>query len=186
MRRIDWNYGQDLVTVKYDATNATPARLAKAIVAIGYEVEVAGGGPPDKAQKRRKWLAPVPADAPKFFSNAFAKARTDHRPMLVGFWASWCAPCIQLKEVTFASEVVAKLLSEVEVVFVDLDRYPALGKAYEVDSVPNVLLIDTDGMVVSRLRNYERPDAFAERLSTFLWKDSRSLGIQKKQTKPKR
>jgi thioredoxin-like negative regulator of GroEL len=112
--------------------------------------------------------APIPADAPKFLLDAFDKARRAKRPIVVDFWADWCAPCLQLKKVTFVDPKVAKLLARVEMVFVDLDKFPALGKSYGVESVPDVFLIDRDGMIVDRLQDFEPPADFLVRLKKLL------------------
>ena len=160
-----------------------PAALAERIEALGYKVEVVDNASSvTVAQNNMKGPTPVPGDAPKFFRDAFASARGNGRPVMVDFWASWCGPCIRLRQETFENENVAKLLKGVEVVFVDLDKHPTLGDAYRVDSVPNVLLIDRGGFVVDRLRNFEPPELFAKRLIRFLERDTRSTHTKLKRT----
>ncbi len=151
----------------------TPEQLGKKITALGYKIEtvaqrsltVDGNG-----EVKRK--APLPDDAPEFLREAFALARKKNQPLIVDFWASWCGPCLQLKKMTFADKNVARLLEQAQVVFVDLDVYPKLGKAYAVESVPDVFLIDRNGFIIDRVRNFEPPATFAKRLGNLLRDES--------------
>ena len=108
--------------------------------------------------------APVPEDAPAFFTAAFERARKSNRPLVVDFWATWCAPCVKLKQETLGNQAVAKALTEFEVVYVDLEHHPSLAKAYGVSTVPDVFLVDREGFVYDRLRKFEAAAAFLPRL----------------------
>ena len=155
--------------IGYDSRLATPDQLGERITGLGYTVEVVGDKLADlqtKGDWRRK--AAVGEDAPKFLRDAFETAEKRKLPLIIDFWASWCGPCIRLKEETFADAQVAKLLQGFEMVFVDLDEHPKLGDTYGVVSVPDVLLIDREGFVVDRLRNFEPPAHFAKRLRRLL------------------
>jgi len=153
------------VTIAYDPTLTTPEKLTKVITDLEYKVEAIEVAKTEADAKQVKPVkAPLPENAPKFLRDAFAKARQLHQPLVVDFWAEWCAPCLQLKKVTFHDPKVAKLLDKVQLVFVDLDKYPTLGTAFGVKSVPDVFLIDRKGMIVDRLRNFEPPAEFLIRL----------------------
>ncbi len=52
----------------------------------------------------------------------------------------------------------------IEVIYVDLDKYPALGDAYGVDAIPDVFFADKSGRIVDRLQNFEPPEAFVARV----------------------
>ena len=65
-------------------------------------------------------------------------------------------------------------MEQAQVVFVDLDVYPKLGEAFAVESVPDVFLIDRNGFIVDRVRDFEPPAAFAKRVGNLLRDESES------------
>jgi len=66
-------------------------------------------------------------------------------PVLVDFWAEWCAPCKQL------GPILEKLADDYHGAFelakVDIDKQPQLGEAFQVRSIPTVFLVK-DGQIV--------------------------------------
>lgn len=155
------------MTIGYDPKLTTSEKLAKVITDLGYKVEEIEVPKTVADAKRGKPVkVPMPDDAPKFLRDAFDKARRANQPVVVDFWAEWCAPCLQLKKITFHDPKVAKVLESLQLIYVDLDKYPALGTVYGVESVPDVFFINREGFVVDRLHNFEPPDAFLLRLKT--------------------
>ena len=153
------------MTIGYDPKLTTPEKLAKVIADLGYKVEEIEVPKTVADVKQLKPVkVPMPDDAPKFFRDAFDKARRANQPVVVDFWAEWCAPCLQLKKITFHDPKVAKVPESIQLIYVDLDKYPALGTVYGVESVPDVFFINREGFVVDRLHNFEPPEAFLVRL----------------------
>ena len=136
---------------------------------MGYKVElIAPSATTRPAAKPERVEARVPDDAPKFFRDAFEAAREKKRPIVIDFWATWCAPCKQLKKETLENAGVSKALADVQFIYVDVDKYPGLAKAYQVRSVPDVFLVDRERVVVDRLKNFEPPEPFLKRLRRVL------------------
>ena len=153
------------MTISYLPQHTSAAALAEGITALGYRVEQvqpAADGKP--AIDSTRYEAPLPNDAPKFFRQAFERARKNKPPIVIDFFATWCGPCIRLKKETLSDAEVAKRLAKMELIYVDVDKHPSLARRYRVASVPDVFLIDADGLVVDRLRNFEPPKAFLRRL----------------------
>lgn len=161
---MEWNYDEDLVTVTFDRSETTENELEQDIEALGYEVEAPsakGDGPEVQAPLETFTL---PENASAFFREAVERARRAGKPIVVDFWAPWCAPCLKLKRETLESPALATLLEKFEVIAVDLDEEPALGKFYRVSSIPYVLFVDPKGNVVDRLLGFEPPTLFEKRL----------------------
>jgi len=147
---------------------AQPKFFRTAISKLGYEAKA----PSDKQSEKIVSTPPskirIPTGAPKFFVDAIEKAKSSHRPVIIDFWATWCAACLQMKSETLEHPDVAKALLAFEVIFVDLDKYPALGEAYGVVAIPDVFFIDHAGTIIDRLQNFEPPKAFLARIQKVL------------------
>lgn len=69
------------------------------------------------------------------------------QPVLVDFWASWCAPCRALAPVI--DQVASELAGRVKVGKLNVDEHGPLAAQYEIRSIPT-LLVFRDGKIVER------------------------------------
>ncbi|HEY6595967.1 MAG TPA: thioredoxin [Asanoa sp.] len=58
------------------------------------------------------------------------------RPVLVDFWAEWCAPCRKVEPLL--DEIAKEMGDKVEIVRMDIDENPETARAYRVMSVPTL------------------------------------------------
>jgi thiol:disulfide interchange protein len=102
--------------------------------------------------------------------SALERARGEGKPVLVNFYADWCVWCKRLEATTFKDAQVADLLSD-RVVPVSLNvdgNGKELSDLYQVDGLPTILVLDTDGREIGRIPGYMPPSGFLERVEGFL------------------
>lgn len=66
------------------------------------------------------------------------------KPVIVDFWASWCAPCRQINPTL---EYIAANHEELAIVKINIDAEHEIAQLYDVRSVPT-LMVFRDGQVI--------------------------------------
>jgi thioredoxin len=84
--------------------------------------------------------------------------RSHERPVVVDFWADWCAPCKMLTPVL--EQAVAERDGQVVLVEVDVDANPGLAARYGIRGIPAVKAFK-DGQVVREFVGVQSPQAVA-------------------------
>ena len=86
------------------------------------------------------------------FDAAIAQARLDGRPVLIDFFAEWCAACKELDKLTYVAPAVKEETNRFAMVKVDgtnsHDLLTALEQRYGVQAYPTVAFIDSAGNVL--------------------------------------
>jgi thioredoxin 1 len=76
--------------------------------------------------------------------KSFSDIIRGSKPVLVDFSAEWCGPCKMMPPIL--KEVKDKMGDRVTILKLDIDRNPAVASAYQIQSVPT-LIVFRDGQV---------------------------------------
>lgn len=79
-------------------------------------------------------------------SNFQSEVLHSDKPVLLDFWAPWCAPCRMVVPIV---EEIARERSDIKVGKVNVDEQPELAGRFGVMSIPT-LVVMKDGKIVSQ------------------------------------
>jgi thioredoxin 1 len=71
-------------------------------------------------------------------SAKFHSIINSNKPVLVDFYADWCAPCKQVPAIL--KEVKDALKESVRIIKVNVDRNPLIATKYQIRSLPTVMI----------------------------------------------
>ena len=71
-------------------------------------------------------------------AETFSEIINGDKPVLVDFFAEWCGPCKMMKPVL--QQLHEAMGNEIRIIKVDIDKSPAASSAYNVNSVPTLIL----------------------------------------------
>jgi thioredoxin:protein disulfide reductase len=106
-----------------------------------------------------------------FSEEKLEQAKKNGHPVILDFYAEWCAACKELKHITFADQRVIDFSADIEWLYFDstkstpkLDEYK---KKYSIMGLPTILFFDKFGNLRSdlTLTGFEKPDDFLKRLN---------------------
>ena len=80
----------------------------------------------------------------KYLNNDFEKEIKDKK-ILVDFYASWCGPCRML------TEVLESIEDKIDILKVDVDKFPEIEAEYGVMSIPNLILFENNQVVKNQV-----------------------------------
>ena len=85
-------------------------------------------------------------------------------PVLVDFWAAWCAPCNMLTPIV--EEIASDYEGKLSVGKVDADVHPGLTQKYSVMGLPTLLLFKA-GEPVERITGYQPKGKIVKQIEQF-------------------
>lgn len=105
-----------------------------------------------------------------YSEEALQKAQQEHRPVIIDFWAEWCAACHELEQLTFRD---SKIITESEKFLLlrfdatkDTATLRELKSRWQIQGLPTVLFIDSTGRWHSdlSLTEFEKAGPFLSRM----------------------
>ena len=87
-------------------------------------------------------------------------ALNSEKPVLIDFYATWCGPCKMIAPII---EEIANTRDDVVVCKVDVDEEGAIANAYDINSIPTLVLLK-DGKLADKAVGYRTLEAILEML----------------------
>ncbi len=97
--------------------------------------------------------------------NFEAEVLQSDTPVVVDFWAEWCAPCRQIAPIIGA--LAEEYADQVKVLKMNVDDSPQTPGKYGVRAIPTVLAFK-GGQVVQQLQGARPKSAFEEMVTSLL------------------
>ena len=100
------------------------------------------------------------------FAEAQSRAARLNRPILVHFYAEWCAPCKRMdRDVLYVPAFLEALHRSVVPVKLDVSANEQLSRKYRVESVPTDLFLTPDGRVLGVMNGYREMADYLKRVA---------------------
>ena len=92
-------------------------------------------------------------------------AKSGEGPILVDFWATWCAPCRMIAPIL--EKLSAEYKGKARVGKLDVDNNPGTATKYGIMSIPTLLLFK-DGKIADKIVGAQSKDAISGMISRHL------------------
>ncbi|HEU4538521.1 MAG TPA: DUF255 domain-containing protein [Polyangiaceae bacterium] len=97
-----------------------------------------------------------------FSFETFARAKAEHKFIVLDGTAEWCRPCRAMEATTYRDPAVRRLLDEHFIAIrVDVDANPDVGKLYADWGWPATVLFSPDAAELGKHQGYIGPEEFA-------------------------
>ena len=94
-------------------------------------------------------------------SANFEELKASGKPIVLDFWATWCGPCVAIGPTV--EELAQDYDGRVIIGKVNIDEQPELAKEFDIQSIPALYFLGSDGEEVSHsigIPNFEDPKQF--------------------------
>jgi thiol:disulfide interchange protein len=114
----------------------------------------------DTADHKVKWFS---------YEEGLALAESQHKPVVIYFYAEWCAYCVRMEKETYADPKVIEFLNNRAVaVKVDVDREREVARRYAVRGLPATYLLLPGGDQIGPLPGFIPPRSYLAMLTKIL------------------
>lgn len=102
------------------------------------------------------------------YEDSLKRASREAKPVMAGFYTTWCGYCRKLDEVTYADGEVVALSKDFVCLKVDGEKRRDIAYGYGIGKFPTILFLDPDGRVIWREFGYRDPAFLAKRMREVL------------------
>lgn len=102
------------------------------------------------------------------YEDSLKLAAREEKPMMVGFYTSWCMYCRKLDETTYVDSAVVNASENFICLKIDGEKRRDVTYGYGVGKFPTILFLDSAGRVIWREFGYRDPVFLARRMQEVL------------------
>ena len=95
-------------------------------------------------------------------SEGIFLAEEHNKPVMIDFYADWCTWCRRMNSETYSNPEVIELTRNFINVKVDVGRERDKAGSYNVQGLPTVVFLNSEGKVIERVVGYKDSSAFLE------------------------
>jgi thioredoxin 1 len=109
------------------------------------------------ASAQKKGTIPEIKFSQQSYKQVLAKAKASHKQIFVDAFATWCAPCKELRKTTFKDPRAAAYFNQHFINFsIDVEKGDGinLAKTWQVEGLPTLLIVDENGKVLANHTGY--------------------------------
>jgi thioredoxin-related protein len=99
------------------------------------------------------------------YDEGIAAAKAENKPVLLDFTAEWCVWCRKMEEEVFTDATVISSLQDFVCIRVDTEADPRVALAFQVRSLPRIVVLNTFGEVTVDRTGYMPAEVFLEALA---------------------
>jgi thiol-disulfide isomerase/thioredoxin len=101
------------------------------------------------------------------YEKAISIAKVSGKLVFIDFYADWCGPCRKMDIDVWNTSEMTKESAGLVMVKVDVDRYPEVASAYNISSIPRMILIDPFENRIDEITGYQNTGTMQRFLGSY-------------------